>query len=131
MVIRNQNRKGVAAVEFACVLPVIVIVLASALEIGCGIHMLSALQHAAREGARHSVVQGATQTSVNEVCLISLNANGIKAAQIAITPDPFSAKSGAFIQVTVSASAAENSWTQIMKLFGSKPFTSTVTMRKE
>lgn len=115
--------------EFACILPIIVIILASALEIGGAIHVLSALQSAAREGARHSVIQGATQTSVDEVCQTSLT--GIKNPQVSITPDPESATPGSFIQVTVSASATENSWTRIMNLFGSKTLTSTVTMRKE
>lgn len=128
---QQSRRQGAAAVEFAVVLPVILFILAAAIEVGSAVHVLSAMQNAAREGARHSVIPRATSSSVIEVCAASLAGNQIKGAKISVTPDPRSAKSGSFIQVTVSAGAAENSWISVSKLMGSKLLTSTVSMRKE
>ena len=54
---REQNRqKGAAAVEFAIVLPVLVIVLLGTMEVGSIARDYQVLQNAAREGARFSAI---------------------------------------------------------------------------
>lgn len=127
----RRSRNGTATVEFAVVLPVIVFILLAFLEIASSVNLKSALQNASREGARHAIVPSATSASVTEACLASLNANGVKGAEISVSPDLKSAKSGSLIQVTVSAIAAENAWILKGKLMGNRLVISTTSMRKE
>ncbi len=128
---RRVGRDGVAAVEFAVVLPIIVLILVASLEIASSLHLKSVLQNASREGVRHAIVPRATSASVSEACQASLDGNGVRGAEIRVSPDPTSAKSGTLIQVTISASASENAWIPKGQLMGNSLFTSTTTMRKE
>ena len=126
-----KSRSGATAVEFAIVLPIIILLLASSLEIGHAFNILSALQNAAREGARHSVVSTATTNSVTEICQQSLTTCGITNPVVSVSPDPANAESGTMIRVTVTASYAENSLMSLSKYFNDRHLSASVAMRKE
>ncbi len=48
----KNDRKGAAAVEFALVLPLFVLIFLGMLELGRGLHVQQVITQAAREGAR-------------------------------------------------------------------------------
>jgi Flp pilus assembly protein TadG len=124
-------RRGAATVELAILLPVLITILVGALEIGNMFSIKSALQNAAREGARHAVLPLATPESVTTSCNQSLAASGLTGVAVAITPSPKSAKSGTMISVSVSATYSQNSWLPSGGILGDKQLVSTVVMRKE
>lgn len=127
----RHNRAGAATVEFAILMAVLVIVLMGALEVGCAFHTKSALQNAAREGARRSIIPGATMSSVTAACETSLEGTGIESYSISITPNPESANPGAMITVEIVAGYSENSWLPTGKWLGGVQLSSSVVMRKE
>ena len=55
---RDNGRKGLAAVEFALMLPVIALLLLLLVEGATAMHTYSALVEASREGARHVLMTG-------------------------------------------------------------------------
>src|SRR6186713_1829831 len=61
--LRNK-RRGAAAVEFAIVLPVFVILVFGMIEYGRMVMVQQVITNASREGARSAVLDGATTTSV-------------------------------------------------------------------
>jgi Flp pilus assembly protein TadG len=124
-------RQGAATVELALLLPVLVTILVGALEIGNMFSVKSALQNAAREGARRAVLPLATQQSVTTSCNESLAATGLTGVSVAIYPSPNSAKSGTMISVSVSTQYSQNSWLPSGGIMGDKQLISTVVMRKE
>jgi Flp pilus assembly protein TadG len=128
---RVSQRQGIAAVEFAVVLPVIVLIVFGVLELGCMIHVQGALQNASREGARHAITRRATAASVAEACQQSLSLTTVKGAVISVTPDPTQAESGSMIRVRISADYLRNSWLPGNGLFRGASLSSEVVMRKE
>lgn len=55
----KSNRRGVAAVEFALVLPCFLLLLLGVLEIGRAIHIQQTIVNASREGARLAATKAA------------------------------------------------------------------------
>ena len=126
-----SQRQGVAAVEFAMVLPVIVLVLFGVLELACMIHVQSALLNASREGARHAITRRATRASVTEICQQSLQHAAVKHATVSVSPDPATAPPGTLINVRASADYLANSWLPGSGFFRGTHLSNEVTMRKE
>jgi Flp pilus assembly protein TadG len=124
-------RTGAATVEFAFLLPVLVIILLGALEVGNMLFVKSALQNAAREGARRAILPLATRAAVTTFCNRSLAPTGLTGTTFTITPDPYSAKPGTMISVSVSTCYSQNSWLPSGGMLGDRQIVSTVVMRKE
>ncbi len=61
-----SSRRGVAAVEFAVVLPLFLLLLAGMIEFGQAFRIQHALSTASRNGARAASVEGATSLQVIE-----------------------------------------------------------------
>lgn len=55
---RDNGREGLAAVEFALMLPVLALLILLVVEGANAMHTYSALVEASREGARHVLMQG-------------------------------------------------------------------------
>ncbi|WP_272701619.1 TadE/TadG family type IV pilus assembly protein [Desulfovibrio sp. Fe33] len=67
---RDERRRGMAAVEFALLLPVVLLLILLLIEGGNAMHTYSSLVEASREGARHVLMEGETadvQSLVNAV----------------------------------------------------------------
>lgn len=127
----GRSRTGAVTVEFAFLLPVLVAILLGALEIGNMVSIKSALQNAAREGARRAVLPQATLQTVINSCNQSLTGNRLAGVSISISPTPSSAKSGTMISVSVSVQYSQNSWLRTAGILGDRQLASTVVMRKE
>lgn len=93
-----KNNRGQALVEFALVLPVLLLLIVGSMEFGLIIHRYMAVAEAAREGARSAAVGGsnATVTSV-----VTAAASQIPADQLIISVTPGTRVRGEGVTVTV------------------------------
>jgi len=66
--LRNQeNQRGVAAVEFAIVLPLLLILFAGITEFGIAYYNKQVLTNASREGARAGIVAGVEEDEIKRI----------------------------------------------------------------
>lgn len=134
---RKQNtncasrRRGVAAVELALCLPVLLLLFFGALEC-CNMAFLNqTLSVASYEGARHAIQYNSTNQSAQEHTQVILTARNVNGATISFDPpDVSTVPAGTWITVSVSAQCNENSGTPL-KFFNGRTITTTSTMVKE
>jgi Flp pilus assembly protein TadG len=108
---RINKRKGAAIVEFAVVLPIIVVLVLGTIEATSMIFLQQSLKLAAYEGARTSIVPGAELENVEAACARVLEARRISATTIAVQPANFASEPyGTLIRVEVSAECDSNSF---------------------
>lgn len=95
------NEKGQSVVEFAIILPIVVLVLMAIIEFGIMLNCYLKVENAAREGARAGIVSTSNVVIRNSIVNVSPN---LKAAnlQISISPAEASRKSGETLTVNVS-----------------------------
>lgn len=111
---KSQTRRsrrhcgGVAAVEFALCLPIIVLLVLGAMEASTMIFLKQSLSVAAYEGARTAVVPNATTADVVDTCEQILADRRVSGATIQVTPDVEDANIGEFMNITVSAPCNDN-----------------------
>ncbi len=78
---RTRNQKGASAVEFAIILPVLVMILFGMFQFGIAYNNWIALTHAAREGARLAAVGAYDEQAVRDrapsVDIASVNVTGL------------------------------------------------------
>lgn len=93
-----KNNRGQALVEFALVLPVLLLLIVGSMEFGLIIHKYMVVAEAAREGARSAAVGGsnATVTSV-----VTAAASQIPGDQLTITVTPGTRVRGEGVTVIV------------------------------
>ena len=108
---KTKRRQGVAAVEAALCLPVVLILMLGTLEICSGIFLNESLKIASFEWARAGVRRQATPDQVRAVVMEVLEARGVQGAQIEIDPPAGFVGLDALspITVTISAPALGNS----------------------
>ena len=105
---RGRRRDGVAAVEFALCLPVIVLLVLGAIEASTMIFLKQSLTVAAYEGARTAVVPDAETADVITTCEQILADRHVSGATIDVTPAVEDANIGEFMQITVTAPCNDN-----------------------
>ncbi|MFH1681699.1 MAG: TadE family protein [Candidatus Eisenbacteria bacterium] len=129
-VLRGRRRRGQAVIEFALVLPILLLVLLGITEFGRAFWTLNVLTQAAREGARLAAVGGnleAVETRVEEV----LDASRIEPVEGGITldgPDPSDPDQRVTVSVTSNFNVLSRS---ILPITGTIPLTGTAVMRFE
>lgn len=128
---QGRFRKGAAVVEFAVVLPLLVLLIFGGIEGASAIQLRSALQNACRESARHSITPQATLESCQEIANQSLVASRVRSSQVSVYPDPAQAQSGTLLSTTVTAGFGENSWTSGFFFLQSANISATLVVRKE
>lgn len=97
------DRKGIATVEAAVALPVLVLICLGTLETAGVIFTKQALQTAAQECAREAAKPNATIASVQQVAQEFTDRRGIENIQITMAPaNPAGLPAGATIVVTLS-----------------------------
>lgn len=95
----DQPRHGTAVVEAALVLPVFFLAIAGIVEFGWGMMASQLVTNAAREGARRAIIDGNSNTAVEDYISASLvdslkiNATDVTVT-IEITPDPSNTTTG-------------------------------------
>ncbi len=101
---RFYRRWGGAVLEAALVLPVILSLAFGTVEFGYFFYVKHTLQGAAREGARASIVSGATQSDVTTAVANYMTASGLSSSGYTVTTTPSniaSAAVGTSVQVQV------------------------------
>jgi len=100
----RRNSRGQALVEFALVMPLLLILIVSVFEFGRAWNLHQTITDAAREGARKAVIADAaiTQDSVNAAIAARIAASGFDPADATITlPDGFHAGTGQVTSVRI------------------------------
>jgi Flp pilus assembly protein TadG len=97
----GKKQKGQALVEFAIILPIVILVLMAILEFGIMLNTYLKIENAAREGARAGIV-GKSYTEIGTlVTTISPSLNSSKMS-VVITPTEAQRKSGGTLTVKVN-----------------------------
>ena len=107
MTTRSRNRRGQALVEFALLLPFLLLLLLGVIEFGRAWNVKQVLTNASREGARYAVVYDVaiTQTGVVDSVKRILATAGLDTAQAVTTvtlPDGFHQPTGRTTSVVVT-----------------------------
>jgi Flp pilus assembly protein TadG len=136
-----RRQRGAAAVEFAVVAPVFVLLIFGMIEYGRMVMVQQMLTNASREGARRAVLEGASETDVRTVVVNYLSPASIPVTNSDITiqiGDPpvaaalSSAEFGDPIHVSVGVNFGSVSWLPSpMYLSSGTRMTATSVMRKE
>lgn len=121
----GRNRRGVAAVEFAVVMPVIVFILIGIWEVGRMVEVQQCLVNGVREGARQAST-GKTTAQVKDVVATYLNNKGlstVKASYVTVTSvsntsisDPSAATQMDRFRVSVSVPFNEVRWIALNRI---------------
>lgn len=128
---RRDNRRAVAIVEFACVLPVLLVILLGTLEATSMIYRQQTLSIAAYEGCRVALIPKITRGQVEAAINQILTDRRVKNSQITIIPNDFvNAPIQTIIEVRVTAPAAGNS-ILAPRFFANKTLTGSCFMMKE
>ena len=128
----RKKRLAAAAVEFAVVAPVFLLMVFGMIEYGRMVMVYQILTNASREGARAAVLDGATTTSVTTSVNSYLTNAMISGATVAVAPNPpTSAQYGDPVTVTVSIPFSQVSWLPSPMYLGSRTLVSATAMRRE
>jgi len=127
-----QKRRGAAAVEFAIVAPVFLLLIFGLIEFGRLVMVQQVITNASREGARAGVLDGATTANVQSVVQDYLQTAAISGATVTVTPTPpSSAGFGQPVTVKVAIAFDSVSWMPSPFLLKDATMTSTTVMRRE
>lgn len=130
--LHRSKRRGAAAVEFAVVAPVFVLLVFGMLEYGRMVMVQQVITNASREGARRAVLDGATASEVQSTVSSYLTGATVTGATTTISPsDPGTAAAGDPISVTVSVPFSAVSWLPSPMYLGGKTMSAATTMRRE
>lgn len=106
----REDERGVATVEFAIILPVLIMVLFAIVEFSLMYNRQQALHAAAREGGRVASLETSTQTDITSAVDAALTGTSFSSTRsITIAPNvtkPCLNRSGLTVTVTVSANSA-------------------------
>lgn len=128
---RRTPRRGAAVVEFALVLPLLVLIVFATIET-CGmIYLQQSLKIAAYEGARTALVPQTTAGNVEAAVMQVLKDRRIQNGRVEVSPGNFhQSAQGTFIRVTATAPANSNSLIGAW-FYGGRELTGSVEMMKE
>lgn len=109
---RRPGRRGAALVEFAIILPVLLLLLVGSIEIGRGISVHHRCAEAARAGARvFSMRKSKTESDIRAIVDQIMSENDLENYVVTLTPNPASAiRQLDPVTVTVSIAAGDASW---------------------
>ena len=130
--LRKKQRSGVAAVEFALIAPLFLLFVMGIIEFGRMAMVMQLITNAAREGARISVLDGATQAKISNRVNGYLKSGSITGATVKVTPDPpDSAGYGESVSVSVAVPFNNVSWLPAPFFLGGKTLSAESVMRRE
>jgi Flp pilus assembly protein TadG len=102
----SDNERGAAAVEFALVLPLLILLIFGIVEFSIAYNNKQGLHAAAREGARLASLPTSSETAIQDRVNSSLQGTVSGTPTITISPDvtyPCADRDGQTVVVTVSA----------------------------
>jgi Flp pilus assembly protein TadG len=127
----RTDREGVAAVEFAVCLPVMLLIVLATIEACTMVFLKQSLSIAAYEGARAALVQSASTANVQRVAQQVLTERRVNGGTVLLSPSNISSiKPGQYLTVTVTAPAAGNNAIPL-RFYRGRTLTGSATMMKE
>lgn len=128
----SHRRQGAALVEFALVLPVIIMLFMGSLEIGRAVMVRHVLEETARAGCRVAVFENGTKQDVLDIVTAAMSAAKIDNYTVTMNPDP-PQNLEAFepVTVTVSVPYAYVSWLPSSNYMSGKTLTGLCVMPAE
>lgn len=136
--IQHRTRGGLAAAEFALVMPFIVFLAIGMMEMGRGMQVKEILSDAARKGCRTGILPLASNTTVTADINTILTDNNIKSSNATVTiqvngatANVNTAKQNDKISVKVSIPVSKIAWITPLFLPGSTIESSTMTMLRQ
>lgn len=128
----RKKRRGAAAVEFAVVAPIFLLLVFGMIEYGRMVMVQQILVNASREGARKAVLDGSVNADVLSVVDQYLDSGSIDGATITVVPtNPEDAGFGDPVTVTVSVGFDQVSWLPSPMYLGGRTLSATTVMRRE
>ncbi len=128
----RKKRRGAAAVEFAVVAPVFLLLVFGMIEYGRMVMVQQVITNASREGARCGVLDGSTNQDVVDVVTQYLTSGSIQGATITVTPtNPGDAEFGDPVTVMVDIPFSQVSWLPSPMYLGGTTLSATTVMRRE
>lgn len=128
---RPNDRRGVAAAEFAVCLPVLVLLLLGMIETCSMVFLKQSLACAAYEGAHTALMPDATAADVRRVAEGILADRRIQGGVVQVTPGNLaSLPEGEYLEVTISAPTDRNGMIP-GRFFRGQTLSSTAVMMKE
>ena len=134
----DDNERGAVLVEFALVLPLLLVLFAGMFDLGLAFQRYQAVTNAAREGARMAVLPGYSTAEVESRVRDYLAASGVPGtptivvSQITMTPvDTLFTLKKVHVQVTHVFTVLGPIATLVGGTFGTVPLTSESVMRVE
>lgn len=122
---------GVAAVEFALCLPVILLIVLATVEACTMVFLKQSLSIAAYEGARAALTQSASSADVSRVAGQVLTERRVSGGTVTISPANLaSIQPGEYLTVTVTAPAAGNNAVPL-RFYRGRTLSGSATMMKE
>ena len=126
----NRAESGIAAVEFAMVLPVMLMIVLGIMQFGSIFHIRNAMTDVARQAARSLSVGEVNETSAKQTALDSLSAWSMTFTVVTSMPDP-SVPTDRDVSVNISVPLSQASIVDFLGLFATGNVASSVTMRME
>lgn len=137
MASRFRRNDGVAIIEFALVLPILLIVIAGIFDFGFAFREYLVVTDAAREGARMAVLPGYSDDDVRARVRAYLAAGGIQAARIQnvdVTTSTANTEGGSTLTLKTVTGSVLHQFSLIAPFggtYGSVPLTAVAVMRVE
>lgn len=131
------NRQGAAAVEFALVAPVFLVMVFGMIEFGRAVMVQQLLVNAAREGVRVAVLDGTTAAVAQAKATSYLSTGGVSGATVSVmnenyaSVEPSTIGYGKPVIVKTSVPFTSVSWLPSPWFLRSKTLTATAIMRRE
>jgi len=127
MGVRKTGRRGVSAVEFAIILPFLVVLIVGMVEVSRGMLVKETLSVAARHGCRAGIIPAATTADIQAAVDEVLKNNGLDPKDATVTvlvndkeADAGTAKRNDKVSVTVSVPTSKVAWLSSYWYLGSR-----------
>ena len=127
--IMKSGRRGAVAVEMAIVAPIVLLFMFAAIDISRANMVRSTAENAVYEGARSSIIPGATPASIEADTREILNILSIKNATVTVTPSVIT-NSTAMVSVRVDIPLGDNCYAS-SKFLGSVNITRSCMFSRE
>ena len=126
---RRRSRRGSTTVETALALPILFMIIFAGWEFSRINVIRNTMGNAAYEGARESMLPGATVTKSEDRAQEVLDAVGITGGTVTVSPNPIT-NTTTQVTVDISVPIVQNSL-GVAQFFSSGNMTSTVTLNRE
>lgn len=130
----HHSRRGVETLEFAMVLPLIMMLGLGIVEFSRAMTVQQILTNAAREGAREAVLPDSSVAEVRDLIAANVRTGRIDPNAVEVTLNPASlsgVKSGVTITVNLQVPYGDVSWVPMPKYLANAVLSSECAMRHE